>query len=246
MALTTGKVRLSFCHVWEPHASQTGSEPKYSTVILIPKNDISTLNAIYTEMEAVKQSGISTVWGGMLPPIVKTTLNDGDGVRPSSGEPYGPECRGHMVLTASSKTQPQIVDLNVQPILTRSEVYSGCYARVNINFFAYSQSGNKGLGCGLNCIQKVEHGQPLAGGVSAQEAFGGANAYTGPGIPPAVQGAYQTPVQPAYPAQQPGYPQPPVQTFQPQYAPAPAPYTYPAGIDPITGKPMMPGGVMGI
>ncbi len=238
MALTTGKVRLSYCHVWEPQTPQGGGEPKYSVTILISKNDVNTLNTIYSEMESVKQSGISSTWGGVLPPLVKIPLYDGDGVRPS-GEPFGPECRGHMVMTASSKTQPQIVDLNVQPVLNRAEVYSGCYARVNINFFAYSQSGNKGLGCGLNCIQKVEDGEPLAGGVSAQEAFGGVNAYAGPGIPQAAQGVYQAPVQPAYPVQQPGYPQPAAQTFPPQY-------TYPAGIDPITGKPMMAGGIMGL
>lgn len=231
MALTTGKVRLSFCHIWELHTSQSGGEAKYSTTILIPKSDVATLNAIYAEMETVKQSGVSSVWGGTLPPIVKIPLYDGDGVRPSSGEPFGPECRGHMVITASSKTQPQVVDLNIQPILNRADVYSGCYARVNINFFAYSQSGNKGIGCGLNCIQKVEDGEPLGGGVSAQEAFGGSNSYTGaasqaPGqiLPP----SYQMPVQQPYPM------------------PAQTPYSYPVGIDPITGKPVMPGGVMGI
>lgn len=235
MALTTGKVRLSFCHVWEPYASQSGGEAKYSTTILIPKSDVATLNAIYAEMETVKQSGVSSVWGGTLPPIVKIPLYDGDGVRPSSGEPFGSECRGHMVITASSKTQPQIVDLNIQPVLNRADVYSGCYARVNINFFAYSQSGNKGIGCGLNCIQKVEDGEPLAGGVSAQEAFGGSNSYTGA----AVQPAGQIPAQPPYQMQVP-------QTYvQPQMS-AQGPYSYPMGIDPITGKPLMPGGVMGI
>ncbi len=240
MALTTGKVRLSFCHVWEPQTPQGGGEPKYSVTILIPKSDVNTLNAIYAEMESVKQSGISSVWGGTLPPIVKVPLYDGDGVRPS-GEAFGPECKGHMVITASSKSQPQVVDLNVQPVLNRADVYSGCYARVNINFFAYNQAGNRGLGCGLNCIQKVEDGEPLAGGVSAQEAFGGANTYGGAGAAmPATPGAgtygyTPQPVQqaPAWQTVPPIY-QTPTQPFQQQQ------------IDPITGRPVVPGGVMGI
>lgn len=258
MALTTGKVRLSYVHIWEPQTPQGGGEPKYSVTILIPKSDVNTLNAIYAEMEAVKQSGISSVWGGNLPPIVKNPLYDGDGVRPS-GEPFGPECRGHMVITASSKTQPQIVDLNVQPILNRADVYSGCYGRVNINFFAYNQAGNKGLGCGLNCIQKVEDGDPLAGGVSAQEAFGGSNTYGGavpmgqasvstPQYNPAsaampttpgmtVTGYQSQPVVPNYQAGLPGTGMPVV-----GYPQAQAPY----GMDPITGAPLMNGGVMGI
>lgn len=244
MALTTGKVRLSYCHVWEPQTPQGGGEPKYSVTILIPKSDINTLNAIYAEMESVKQSGISSVWGGTIPPIVKVPLYDGDGVRPS-GEAYGAECKGHMVITASSKTQPPIVDLNVQPVLNRADVYSGCYARVNINFFAYNQAGNRGLGCGLNCIQKVEDGEPLAGGVSAQEAFGGANAYGGgvatPSTPAA--GAFGYTAQPMQ--QAPAY-QTPQQTPQYQAPAQPQPYYLAQQIDPITGRPVISGGVIGL
>lgn len=243
MAITTGKVRLSFCHVWQPQTPQNGGDPKYSVTILIPKSDVATINALYAEMEQAKQAGVSNVWGGTMPPIVKIPLYDGDGVRPS-GEPFGAECRGHMVVTASSKTQPQVVDLNVQPILNQAEVYSGCYGRVSLNFFAYNQAGNRGVGCGLNCVQKVADGEPLSGGVSAQEAFGGSNAYasaaqaqplmTG-GLTPAAPGGatygYQVPV-PGMPA---GYPQ---QAYPQQ--------SQPGQIDPITGRPLMQGGVMGI
>lgn len=248
MALTTGKVRLSYCHLWQPQASQNGGEPKYSTTILIPKNDVNTLNAIYAEMENVKQAGISSTWGGNLPPIVKIPLYDGDGVRPS-GEAFGPECRGHMVITASSKTQPQIVDLNVQPILNQADVYSGCYGRVNINFFAYSQNGNKGIGCGLNCVQKIEDGESLAGGVSAQEAFGGMNAYPGGAagampqgtgsMPPYAMGGMTGNMQYGNPAGVQGMP-----PAMPGMQQPPVPMA--GQVDPITGRPAMPGGVMGI
>lgn len=243
MAITTGKVRLSFCHVWQPQVPQGGGEPKYSVTILIPKSDATTINALYAEMEQAKQAGVNNTWGGTMPPIVKIPLYDGDGVRPS-GDPFGPECRGHMVITASSKAQPQVVDLNVQPILNQAEVYSGCYGRVSLNFFAYNQAGNRGIGCGLNCVQKVADGEPLSGGVSAQEAFGGSNAYAGAaqarpgmagGLTPATPGGatygYQVPV-PGMPA---GYPQ---QAYPQQ--------SQPGQIDPITGRPLMQGGVMGI
>ena len=225
MSVTTGKVRLSYCHIWEPYAADPGADPRYSVTILIPKTDTVTLNAIHGEMAAAEQRGITEKWGGTKPPVVKTPLYDGDGVRPS-GEPFGEECRGHMVMTASSRDQPAVVDLQVRPVLSRSEVYSGCYARVSLDFFAYAQSGNRGIGCGLNAVQKISDGEALAGRVSAQEAFGGANAYTG-----AAQ--YQTPVQQPY--AQPAPYQTPVQQ----------PYA-PAATDPITGQPLMTGGVMGM
>ena len=255
MAVTTGKVRLSFCHLWEPYAQNPGDEPKYSVTILIPKTDTATLNAIYAEMAAAEQQGVVSKWNGVKPPVVKSPLHDGDGIRPS-GEPFGPECNGCMVMTASSKDQPSIVDMQVQPILNRGDVYSGCYARVSLNFFAYASNGNKGIGCGLNAVQKLEDGEALAGRVSAQEAFGGANAYAGvpaqqpqagygtPPQPPQPQAGYMMPPQPQQP--QAGYGTPP-QPQQPQagYMMPPQPQMTPQ-IDPITGQPVLTGGIMGI
>lgn len=258
MAITTGKVRLSFCHIWEPQAPQNGQgDPKYSVTILIPKTDTATLNAIYTEMAAAEQQGVASKWGGVKPPIVKNPLYDGDGVRPS-GEPFGEECRGCMVMTASAKNQPSVVDLQVQPILNRADVYSGCYARVSINFFAYAQNGNKGIGCGLNAIQKIEDGEPLSGMVTAEEAFGGANAYAGvpqaPGYPQyTAQPQAPVPSQPSMQQPMPGYPYPTPQQPMPgyqSYVPPQAPVQPMQGqtlpVDPITGQPILTGGVMGI
>ena len=63
----------------------------------------------------------------------------------------------------------QIVDRSVQPILDRSEVYSGCYARVSVNFYAFNSNGNRGIACGLGNIQKVRDGEPLGGKSSAAD-----------------------------------------------------------------------------
>ena len=57
-------------------------------------------------------------------------------------------------INCNSKTAPQIVDLNGMPITDETEVYSGCYARVSINFYAFNTNGNKGIACGLGNIQR--------------------------------------------------------------------------------------------
>ncbi len=245
MAITTGKVRASYVNIFQPKVPQSGGDPKYSVTLLIPKNDTATINGIYAEMEKAKQEGAQKVFGGNIPPMCKIPIYDGDGVRPS-GEAFGEECRGHLVMTASAKLQPSIVGLNMENIINPAEVYSGCYIRVNINFFAYNTNGNKGIGCGLNAVQKVEDGEPLTARVSAEEAFGGSNTYGGtsamtyPAGNPYQQmpaGGYQQSVSAAYPQQM---------TFQ-QPAPAPMGYPQQAGqIDPITGRPMLTGGVMGL
>jgi hypothetical protein len=53
------------------------------------------------------------------------------------------------------------VDKLVKPILGRDEVYSGCYGRVSLNFYAFNFNGNKGVACGLGNIQKIKDGEPL-------------------------------------------------------------------------------------
>ena len=68
-------------------------------------------------------------------------------------------------------TAPQIVDKNVEPILDRSEVYSGVYARVSLSFYAFNVNGNKGIACGLGNIQKIKDGEPLGGRTNAADEF---------------------------------------------------------------------------
>ena len=106
-----------------------------------------------------------------MPAVLKKPLHDGDGVRPN-GEPFGEECKGCMVMTASSKLKPEVVDGNGQAILNSAEVYAGCYGRVSLNFFPYNTSGNRGIGCGLNNVQKLRDGDPLTGRTTAKEDFG--------------------------------------------------------------------------
>jgi hypothetical protein len=170
--VVTGKVRLSYVHLFTPYASQQGGEPKYSTTILVPKTDILTKQRIDAAINAAIQEGVTSKWNGVRPPVIAVPVYDGDGVRPSDGMPFGEECKGHWVFTASSKQVPEIVDLSMQRILNTTEIYSGIYARVSVRFFPYASNGKKGIGCGLGPVQKIEDGEPLGGRVSAATAFG--------------------------------------------------------------------------
>ena len=173
--VTTGKVRLSYVHVFKPYAYQPGQEEKFQVTILVPKTDMDTINRINAAIEAAKQRGVSDKWNGVCPPIVPTPVYDGDGVRPSDGMAFGPECKGHWVFTASAKADypPEVVDANLNPIINQSEIYSGIYARVNVNFFPYAFGGKKGIGCGLGPVQKLADGEALGGSApTASQAFG--------------------------------------------------------------------------
>ena len=164
--VVTGKVRLSYAHVWEP-VSINDSKPKYSVSLVIPKSDKETVKKINAAVDAAIEEGIAK-FGGKKPnkAALKLPLRDGDTER--DDEVY----KDSFFVNANSTTAPQIVDRAVNPILDRDEVYSGCYARVSINFYAYNTNGNKGVACGLGNIQKIADGEPLGGRSNAKDDFG--------------------------------------------------------------------------
>ena len=150
-------------------------EEKYKATILVPKPDQETMARINAAIDAAKQKGVADKWNGVCPPVVQTPVYDGDGLRPSDVMPFGAECKGHYVFTASAKTDypPEVVDRMGNPIINQSEIYSGIYGRVNVTFFPYAFGGKKGIGCGLGPVQKLRDGEALGGSApTAAQAFG--------------------------------------------------------------------------
>lgn len=167
--VVTGEVRLSYVHLFQPYGME-GQEPKYSVTLLIPKTDTDTYNRIQAAINAAIEDGVSKKWGGTRPANLKTPLHDGDKNRPN-GDPYPPECKGHWVMTASSKQQQQVVDASLNPIIDQTKVYSGVYGRVHLTFYAYNRNGNRGVGAALGPVQILRDGEPLGGKVSAEQVF---------------------------------------------------------------------------
>lgn len=166
--VVTGKVRFSFVNIFEPRASQDGGDPKYSVTLLIPKTDKTTLGKIKEAMEEARANFCAKNGNTALPAKPSNTLHDGDGQK-DNGDDYGPECKGHYVMTVSSKDRPVIVDAARNEILDRTEVYSGCYGRAAINFYGYNSHGKKGISAGLLSVQKLTDGEPFGTRGSADD-----------------------------------------------------------------------------
>lgn len=171
--VVTGKVRFCYANVFEPAAMNEGETPKYGVTILIPKSDTKTLDKIKKAIEAAKVAGKSKIAdkNGKIPSTLKTPLRDGDEERGDD-----PAFEGMMFINANSMRKPSIVDKELNPIMDKAEFYSGCYGRASIVFYAFDVK-SKGIACGLNNLQKLEDGEPLAGGSTAEEDFGGDNAW---------------------------------------------------------------------
>lgn len=159
--ITGVNTRWSYVNAWEPK-SINGGAPKYSVSLIIPKSDTKTIEKIQAAIQAAYDEGQDKLKGnGKSVPalsVLKTPLRDGDAERPDD-EAYADS----YFINANSGTAPGIVDADRQPILDRSEVYSGVYGRASINFYAFNSNGNKGIACGLNTLQKIKDGEPLGG-----------------------------------------------------------------------------------
>ena len=167
--ITGVNTRWSYANVWDPK-SIDGGKPKYSVSLIIPKDDTATVNKIKAAIQAAYEEGQSKLKGNgkTVPPLsaIKNPLRDGDLEKPDD-EAYA----GCYFVNANSATAPGVVDADRQPIIERSEVYSGVYGRASINFYAFNVNGNRGIACGLNNLQKIRDGEPLGGKSSAESDF---------------------------------------------------------------------------
>ena len=170
MKVVTGvNTRWSYVNAWEAK-SINGGAPKFSVSLIIPKSDTKTVAKIKAAIEAAYKEGEAKLKGNSrtVPALstIKQPLRDGDTERPDD-----PAYANSYFMNANSNTAPGIVDADCQPILDRSEVYSGVYGRASVNFYAFNSNGNRGIACSLNNLQKIRDGEHLGGKSSAEDDF---------------------------------------------------------------------------
>ena len=167
--ITGPNTTFSYLNCWDPKAIQGGT-PKFSVSLIIPKSDVKTIEKIKAAIQAAYEEGQSKLKcnGKSVPALstLKTPLRDGDLERPDD-EAY----KNSYFINANSGTAPGIVDADRNPIIDRSEMYSGVKGRASINLYAYNVNGNRGIACGLNNLQKISDGTPLGGKSRAEDDF---------------------------------------------------------------------------
>lgn len=173
-SVITGRVRTSYANLFTPK-SVNGSTPKYSTVILIDKNDDETLAVIEQAKRYVYEQEANGALLGVPYDEVYSTIRDGDTDAPAGNEEA---YAGHYFMTVASSTQPGIVshekgaDGKFKRLANPNDLQSGDYISANIGFYAYNYNGNVGISAGLNNVMKLEKGKRL--GVkrtTAEDAF---------------------------------------------------------------------------
>jgi hypothetical protein len=86
-------------------------------------------------------------------------------------DPQPPFDQPGVVVNFKTTDKPGIVDADAEPIMDKSEVYSGMRARVSCRPFAYDNA-SKGVAFALINVQKLGDGERLSGNPSAEDDFG--------------------------------------------------------------------------
>lgn len=170
--VVTGKVRLSYVNLVNPTTHNDNPTPKYGCTILVPKSDTKTVNAIKRAQKAALEEGKSKKFDGKIPAKWNNSFRDADSDEEADTLEKNPEYEGHYFMSVSNTRKPGIVDRDRDPIDDPSEIYSGMYARVSLNAFAYNTNGNKGVSFGLQNVQKLKDGTPLGNISRAEDDFG--------------------------------------------------------------------------
>lgn len=143
---------------------------KFSAQIRIPKKDKVGHAACLAAIEAARHEE----FGDKKIANLKLPIRDGD---EEWEEKDDESLKGHWFFNCSSKQKPNVVGPKKDELtgklelLGESDIKSGDYGRVSVNFFGFTGK-QKGIGVGLGNVQKLKDGDPLGNQRSADDDFG--------------------------------------------------------------------------
>lgn len=169
--MITGEATISYPALFEPKPNPSGAM-KYSCSLLFDKSDKKTVDELQAAIDRAIDRGKEKLWKGKKPNFRYEPLRDGD-AELASGEKTDPSYKGRVFINCSSDDAPGVVGPDAKKLFDQTKLYAGCVVRADINPFPYSNSGNNGIGWGLNNVMLVRDGQRLDGKMNAEDAFAG-------------------------------------------------------------------------
>lgn len=155
--------RVSFPALIEPQGME-GAEKKFGlTLIFPPGADLKPL------VELAQAAALAKWPTGKLPSGFKKPIRD---VREK--DIYGELPDGSKFVVFRSRQRPGVVrpDRSLIPVeALETELFAGCWARVQCHAYAYDKGGGRGVAFGLEAVQKIRDDTPFSGRVNAEAAF---------------------------------------------------------------------------
>lgn len=162
--VVTPEFRMLWPNLFEPRrvkikGKETG-EPKYGLSMLLDPAEIGDLKTAAKAVALAK-------WPGRTLSELKFPFSDGDKLEAAQTElgRDGKFYAGTIVLKASSKYKPVVVDTHRKDIIDHTRLYSGAYGYAELNFVAYDGVGQNpdGVTAYVNFVMKSRDGDRIAG-----------------------------------------------------------------------------------
>ena len=167
--ITTGVVRVLWAHLLEPFAGPYPI-PRYRAVLLLPKRDTDTAKIINGAIAGAASEGLEKNWHGVNIEHISLPIKDGD-IPHKKGHLPDPESAGCIVISASSYTKPDILNIRLCPIENPEEVYNGMYVCATLKFVPFLHEGKPGVRCVLGSLLKVMDGARIKKRTQGQRAL---------------------------------------------------------------------------
>ena len=159
-------VRLSFPNLFSTSVFGGDDTGKYDGTFLLDKK---THKAQIAEIQAGIAALTKEKFKGKALPDDRVCLKDGD-------ETEREEQQGMMVIKASSKKRPMVINRDRTPLVEDDNViYAGCYVNAIISLWSQDNQYGKRINASLEGVQFCAHGEPFGPpgiGVEEFEAFG--------------------------------------------------------------------------
>jgi hypothetical protein len=165
--VVTGRVILAHPYIFNSRPIGTKIDPgKFTAMVIVDKGDKATVSKLTTAVD----EAIKSLWLDKVPAVLSTPIKDGDAKYAEDEKKYL-HLKGKLYLNAKTTNKPKVFDASVNEISEPTQVTSGDYAKVSLNFKAFDKNGNKGVGVYLNAIQHLGKGVAIIGGGDAKDDF---------------------------------------------------------------------------
>lgn len=157
--------RLSFPHLFEAKAFDSGGTPKFSATMLLDKKKHKDVIA---QIEEACDQLVDETWRGKRPKKLRLPLREGSEKDDMDG--YGDDVR---FISASSNRRPPVVSQTLEPLTKEDgKPYAGCYVNASIRLWVQDNQYGQAVNAELLAVQFAKDGEPFgAAPVDASAEF---------------------------------------------------------------------------
>ena len=153
------EVRASYEHLLKPSSFPGSDDEKYSMCALVSKDNKEAIAVIEEAIKNAEKKGVEKFGDKFAKAKKRNPIHDGDAEK--DGQAGYENC---IYFNCSNKQQPRVLDATTGGVAEETEIYSGMYGTLIVNFYPYFNTTTAcGVSASLMGFQKTADGEVLGG-----------------------------------------------------------------------------------